>query len=477
MRGARGQGSGMDGEGEMAGWRAILAPQHLAALILACLGPWLHAADALLITTMMPAIVDGIGGARLVAWNFALYEVGSIVAGAASGLVALRFGLRAPMVWAATVFAAGCALSASAPVMWVLLLGRIAQGLGGGGLVSLSFVVVTRLFPGPLMPMAMAALSLVWGASAFLGPLAGGLFVTHASWRWGFVCFGAQAAILAVWIGFGLRGLPAPEAPAERTALPKRRLALLCLAVLGVAWAGIVTDVPAMALSLAVGIGALGLFARLDARAGANRLWPAGALDPRGAAGAAILMVLLTNVSTMGLAAYGPLLLDRIHATPALVAGYIVAAVSIAWTAAAVLVAGAPERRDPVLIGGGMIMVAASVALSIHAVPAGPVWLIAVAASMEGFGYGIAWTFILRRGSALIAEGDRDRFAATIPTAARLGYALGASFVGILANRAGFDAGATPAEAAHVARVIFGGSLPIALLATLAMLRFVTARP
>ena len=88
----------MDSTGRAAGWGEILAPQHLAALVLVCLGPWLHAADALLVTTMMPAIVARIGGVRLVAWNFALYEVGSIVAGASAGLVALRYGLRLPMV-------------------------------------------------------------------------------------------------------------------------------------------------------------------------------------------------------------------------------------------------------------------------------------------------------------------------------------------------------------------------------------------
>lgn len=458
---------------ETAGWRAILTRAHLPALILVCLGPWLHAADALLVTTMMPAIVAGIGGAKLVSWNFALYDVGSIVAGAASGLVALRFGLRTPMVWAAILFAAGCAASALAPTMPVLLSGRVAQGLGGGGLVSLSFVAVGRLFPGHLMPRAMAALSLVWGASAFLGPLAGGIFVTHATWRWGFAFFGLQAAVLAVWIGFGLRSLPRQAAPAERTSLPTRRLALLCLAVLAVAFAGIVERAPSMVLSLAAGTVALAVFARLDAGAGADRLWPRGALDPRRPVGAGILMVMLTSAATMGLTAYGPLLMDRIHAVPALVAGYVVALISIAWTVSAVLVAGAPERRDPAIIAAGITIVAASVALAVHAMPEGPLWLIALGAAMEGFGFGLAWTFILRRGAALAPAEDQDRFAATIPTAARLGYALGASFVGILANRAGFDPEAGVAEARHVARVIFAGSLPVALLAMLAMMRFV----
>ena len=94
-----------------AGWRELLGAGNLGVVVLVCLGPWLHAADALLITTMMPAIVAEIGGERLVAWNFALYEVGSIVAGAAGGLVAMRAGLRLPMAAAALIFALGCAVA------------------------------------------------------------------------------------------------------------------------------------------------------------------------------------------------------------------------------------------------------------------------------------------------------------------------------------------------------------------------------
>ncbi len=458
-----------------AGWREILGPRHVAPLILVCLGVWLHAADALLITTMMPSIVAGIGGAKLVAWNFALYEVGSITAGAAAGLVALRRGPRLPMAVAAALFAAGCLVSAAAPSMPVLLAGRVAQGFGGGGLVSLSFVSVGRLFPGPLMPRAMAALSLVWGASAFLGPLAGGLFVTYATWRVGFLFFGLQAAILALWIGFGLRISAAPNV-GEVARLPATRLALLAAAILSVAYAGIAETPAVMGVALCTGLGALALFARRDARSGADRLWPRGALDPRTPVGAGLVMVLAMNVGTMGLATYGPLLLDLIHGTPALVAGYLVAAVSISWTISAVVVAGAPTRRDRAMIGIGMTMVAANVALLVYAVPQGPLALVALCTLLEGFGYGMAWTFILRRASTLAEPDDVDRLSAALPTIARLGYALGAAVMGILANRAGFGAGSTPEEAIHVARVIFAGSLPIVGLGIVAMIRFVTAR-
>lgn len=458
-------------------WAEVLRGRHAAAVLLCCLGVWLHAADALVVTTMMPAIVAEIGGDRIVAWNFALYDTGSIVAGAASGLVALRFGLRAPMVAAALLVGLGCVISAAAPSMPVLLAGRVAQGLGGGGLTSLSFVAVTQLFPRRMMPRAFAAMSVAWGASAFAGPLVGGVFVTWGSWRAGFLAFALQAAALALWFRFGISAAAAPAPATGAARLPARRLALLSAAVLGVAYAGNAGSAGWTALSLAGGIGALLLFVRLDGQSGDDRLWPRGALDLRRPTGAALVMVLAMNIAMMGLATYGPLLMDRIHGTEPLVAGYIVAGISIAWTLAAVAVSGQPERRDAAFIVLGMSLAVASVAGLAHTVPSGPLWLIAVFASFEGLGYGMAWSFILRRAGRLAEEGDGERLSAALPTIGRLGYALGASTMGILANRAGFDASASADQAASVARAIFFGSLPIALLGWAAMLRFVTFRP
>lgn len=458
-------------------WAEVLGSRHLTSVILCCLGVWLHASDALLVTTMMPAIVPDIGGDRLVAWAFALYDTGTIVAGAASGLLSLRFGLRTPMVVAALLFAAGCALSAVAPAMWVMLAGRIAQGIAGGGLVSLSFVAVARLFPRRMMPRVMAALSVVWGASAFVGPLIGGLFVTYSTWRIGFLAFGAQALALAVWLRFAIRSEAMPDPVSGAARLPWKRLSLLCLAVLSVAYAGIAETAGLMGLALATGVAALALFAYRDGQSGADRLWPRGVFDLRTPLGAALVMIMAMNIGNMGLATYGPLLLGLIHGVAPLAAGFMVALVSITWTLAAVVVSGGSERRDPIFIGVGMTLVALSVLGFYLSVPTGPLWLVTLSACLEGFGYGMAWSFVLRRNGRFAAPDDAERLSAAQPTIGRLGYALGASVMGIYANLAGFDAGASAAEAAQVARFIFLGSLPFAALSWFAMLRFVSARP
>ncbi len=219
-------------------WREIVSSEHRGALVLVCAGVWLHAADALVVATMMPSIVAQIGGTHLIHWSVALYEIGSIVVAAAGGLLAVRFGIHVPMAIAAAMFALGCLLSAAAPEMWLLLVGRLIQGMGGGGLFALSFVAVNRLFPRRLMARVLGGVSTLWATSALLGPLIGGLFVEFANWRLGFVFFAAQALIISFWMYRYDMGRALSRAQKVTETFPVMRLAWLCAGIALIAYAG-----------------------------------------------------------------------------------------------------------------------------------------------------------------------------------------------------------------------------------------------
>lgn len=448
-------------------WREFLGSAYTAPLVLVCLAVWLHAADSLIVATMLPSIVAGVGGAGLVGWSVSLYEIASVVAGAASALLTMRHGLRRPMSLAALVFGLGCLLSSVAPTMPVVLTGRVFQGLGGGGLVAMSFVAIGMIFPRRYAARAMATVSTFWGVSAFLGPLIGGFFVEFSTWRWGFAFFALQAFGLSAWIA--MRPDPAAPQKVARSSLPLKRLALLCLAVLMVSYGGVEIGLVQTTVCVALGIVCLGLFLWLDSRAGPDRLLPVSPFDFRKPTGSALLMILSLSLATIAVTAFGPLLVTAIHNASALTAGYIVACSSIGWTVMAVLVSGSPERLDRLMIALGMALVAASIAGFLYAVPNGPVWLIAVFAAMEGGGFGMAWTFILRRTTALADPREVQRISGAIPTVQRLGFALGAAYIGIVANASGFTAMETRSEAAEVARWIFLACLPFAALGLLAM--------
>lgn len=462
--------------GEFVSWREFLGGAHAPALALVSLAVWLHAADSLIVATMLPAIVAEIGGAALVGWSVSLYEIGSILAGAASALLTMRHGLKRPMGLAAALFGAGCLLSALGTDMPMLLAGRLLQGLGGGGLVSMSFIAIGVLFPRRYIARAIAAISTLWGASAFLGPLVGAVFVEYANWRWGFGFFALQALGLAVWIG--LRAEPGAGRPlAAAAGFPLRRLGVLFLAVVLVALGGVAVDAVRTPILIAAGLACLLAFLRLDARAAGDRLLPLRPFHLGHTTGAAFVMLLSLSVATIALTAFGPLLITAVHGASALTAGYIVACSSLGWSAAAILVSGSPERLDRLMIAIGMTVAALSVAGFLHAVPNGPVWLIAVFAGLEGAGFGIAWTFVLRRTTALARPDEAHRIAGAIPTVQRLGYALGAAWIGIVANASGFLTMQTPAAAADVAWWVFAASLPFAALGLVGMAALVRDRP
>ena len=97
------------------------------------------------------------------------------------------------------------------------------------------------------------------------------------------------------------------------------------------------------------------------------------------------------------------------------------------------------------------------------------VWLIAVFAAMEGGGFGMAWTFILRRTMGLAGADEVQRISGAIPTIQRLGYALGAAYVGIVANASGLLSIETVADASKVARCVFASCVPFAAVGLIAM--------
>lgn len=455
-------------------WSEIATRDHAPALALVCLGVWLHAADGLIVATMLPAIVAEIGGGALVAWSVALYEIGSIVAGATGGFLALRYGLRLPMTLAGILFAIGCLVSAFAPTMPVLLSGRLLQGLVGGGLMALSFVAVSILFPPRLRARAMAAISALWGVSSFLGPLIGGLFVEYATWRAGFVFFAAQAFALALWIGFAAKLGARPPAAGLSNTVPVLRLAVLAAGIVSIAWAGIDIHPVSTPAFIAAGAVLLVVFVVLDGRAGPDRLLPPVPFSLVTAHGSALTMVLAMSAATIAITAYGPLLVVAIHGVSAIVAGYLVACSAVGWTVFAIIVSGADPRHDPKYIAAGMALVVLSIIGFALAVPAGPVWLIAIVAVIEGGGFGIAWTFILRRVTTLSDPAETERVSGAIPTVQRLGYALGAAYIGIIANAAGFAEAGTADAFLPAARWVFLGSLPLALVGLVALARFVS---
>lgn len=460
-------------------WKELLGLRYIGVLTVLCFGVWLHAADSLLVATLMPSAVHDIGGVAYLSWTLALYELGSIVAAAATGLFVIRAGLRNVFVAAAVVYTGGCALSALAPDMAVMLIGRVFQGIGGGMMLAGTFVGMNRIFPKHLWIKVVAAISAVWGASALVGPLIGGLFASWGIWRGGFWAFGAQSILLGLAVLIILDGKEQFEkTETESAPVPWLRLGLLSVAVIAISAAGAHVDAMFTPLLCVAGIAAAVILLRRDGRS-ANRIFARKPWNLAHAPGAGTVMVFASALATVSFTIYGPVLMQVLYGADPLTAGYYIAAESVAWSVAAIAVTNAGEKTERKIILSGSALITLGIAGFAVFMPIGPIEALLPFALCQGAGFGMAWGFVVRRTIAGAPEADRDRVSSSMPTVQMIGYAIGAAAAGIVANSAGFADGLSPDAAKAAAVWVFVAFVPVALAGNLAAWKLTTpaARP
>ncbi len=461
-------------EQESESWRRILGEGRWALFLLVLGGVWLHASDSLVVATVMPAVVESLGGIAWTPWAFALYELGSIVAGAMGGLASLRLGLGRSLAGFAMVFAVGCLASAAAPDMATLLAGRLLQGLGGGALIALSHVAVTKGFPERNWTPLFALISGVWGLSSLAGPLIGGLFAEAGWWRGAFLIFAVKGLLVAAAAPWLLRRVTAASGDIGASRVPWRSLSLLSLGVILVLLAGVVDKLLLGLCLVLAGLALLLVMVKVDGRE-ISSLLPQEALRLGGAARNGLAMVLCLAVSTVAFLIYGPLLLIEFYGMGALMAGYFVAFESIAWTLAALAVSKVkPEGEGPFLRLGALTILVGLLGIA-FILPIGPPWALLPFVGMQGAGFGMAYAFIVRRVVKAAPESERDHAAGAVATVQMLGYAVGAAIAGIAANAFGIGLGESRYELAPVAYGVFLSLVPFALVGLFAAHRLAAA--
>jgi MFS family permease len=421
----------------------------------------------------MPSAVDEIGGLNLISWTFALYLAGSITAAASISLLVATMGLKQTMIRAALVFTAGCAVVATAPNMPVLLIGRILQGLGGGGLIALVYVSQDRFFPNRLVPRSVAFLSSVWMMASFSGPVIGGAFATAGAWRLSYWVFAAQGLLLIPAVQYLL---PGPEAKLNVSAerIPIVRLLLLAAAILLVSISAAYFHPVGSPILILLGCLALVLFVARDRLASSARMLPSEVVDFSHVIGNGISGTLLLCISIMSFLVYGPLILIELYGLNPLQAGFIVLMESVAWGSAAIIFSGTRPEVEPRLLKSGAAMVLLGLIAMSFIFPRGWLWAVVIAVILMNGGFGMMWGFIIKRIIGAASAVDKDRTASLLPITQQTGFALGAAFSGLIANSLGIGQVTGQFDIRAVAFWLFAGFVPVALVGNLMIWRFVS---
>ncbi|MGW5918873.1 MDR family MFS transporter [Nocardia fluminea] len=430
----------------------------------------LVALDSTIIATAVLTITDTLGGFAMFPWLFSIYLLAQAVTVPIYGKLADMVGRKPVILFGIAAFAVGSLLCGLATSMVALIAFRAIQGIGAGAIQPMTMVIAGDLYTLAERAKVQGYLAGVWASSAVLGPLLGGLFADHLSWRWIFLinlplCAVAAWMLLRHFTESAVRHTQRIDYLGAILLTAGAGALILALLEGGQAWAW----TSPVSLTLFVGsVAVLALFAVVELRT-ANPILPLWIFTRRVVI-ASSTVSLLVGAVILGLTSYVPTFAQGVLGTTALVAGLTVGGLTLGWPLAATL-SGRLYLRWGFRISGiaGSTIAALGCATTLLVGTQSSPWQIAASCFLIGCGMGLVASPTLIAAQASAEWHERGVVTSANMFARSLGSALGVAVFGAIVNAGIHDPDhPAPDELAHGIHLVFVAMLAMAVVMLIA---------
>jgi len=377
--------------------------------------------EGMAVPTVLPALVDELGGLDLYGWAFAAFWLTNIIGITLAGSDVDRRGPARSLVVGSLLFSAGMLISGFADGMPQVIVGRAVQGLGSGAIGSVVYATIARGYPPSATPRMIALTSSAWIVPGLVGPALAGAISDTIGWRWVFIGVVPAVLVMSALLYPLARRMGAVERTGEPARSDGRRAVDAVLLAVGstVALSGLTIGSALPAIALVAGGGTLATWAL-------RHLLPPGSLRLAQGRPAATAAVFAIAFAFFGTEAFVPLTVVELKGGSVTLGGIALSAAAVTWAAGSWLQArasGLGIRRAVVMAGAALIAAGIGI-VALVLLPTAPVVVAIAGWAVAGLGMGLAYSML----TLLVLETSEPGAEGFSSAALQLMFTLGTAF-------------------------------------------------